>query len=244
MTLRNVQFFTEETEVPGVYLVSFSGDSRFYNWLEVHLSRPLGKNALDCVELYGIWFFLIFLEAAGNYRTARNFGVTVSRPSVRKHLLETVESSDIAPHANAARTILYGIDKIGLDQRPGWVSRAKEEGGIAVQWDGDPCPYQTVPNERFGALGITYHAVDQYFNRTRREGRQDQMLSKLQKLARAATHEVELPKDVQFRKILTHGFEQKYIKTLAAPRGWMLVTAPDNKRGYLRVISVYQSNIG
>lgn len=241
MTLRNVQFFTEETDKPGVYLVSFSGDSRFYNWLEVHLARPLGNHALDCVELFGIWFFLIFLEAAGNYRTAKNFSLTVSRPAVRKHLLETVEESDIASHANAVRTMLYGMEVIGLDRRPNWLSRAKEEGGIGAQWDGAPCPYQTVKNERFGEMGITYHAVDQYFKRTRSEGRRDQMLSKLQKLARSASEEVAIPQDVQFRKILTHGYEQKFIKILAAPRGWMLVTAPDHKRGYLRVISVYQN---
>lgn len=70
------------------------------------------------------------------------------------------------------------------------------------------------------------------------------MLSKVQSLARAATEEVELPAEVMFKKILTHGFEQKYVKTLAAPRGWMLVTAPDHERGYLRVISVYQRNLG
>ena len=76
------------------------------------------------------------------------------------------------------------------------------------------------------------------------QDQKDQMLSKVQSLARAATEEVELPPEVVFKKILTHGFEQKYVKTLAAPRGWMLVTAPDHERGYLRVISVYQLNLG
>ncbi|HGM7876837.1 TPA: hypothetical protein ACKQHR_001432 [Pseudomonas aeruginosa] len=244
MTLRNVQFFTEETDKPGVYSVYFSGDFRFFNRLEVHLVRPLGKHALDCVELFGIWFFLIFLEAAGNYRTAKNLSLTVSRQAVKKHLLDAVETSDIAPHANAPRAMLYGMDTIAVDRRPTWLASALETGGICTRWEGDPSPYQTVTNPRYGEMGITYHAIDQYFKRTRSEGRKDQMLSKLQKLARAATEEVEIPKDVQFRKILTHGFEQKYIKILAAPRGWMLVTALDHKRGYLRVISVYQSNIG
>lgn len=244
MTLRNVKFFTESTDKADVYRVYISGDDRISNMLEVHLDIPLGNQALDCIELYGIWYFLILLEVAGNYRTARNFAVTVSRRAVRSHLLGKTESETLGPHSSPIRAMLYGIEDIGLNNRPGWVGSVGPEGNICSRWDGKPCPYQMVYNERFGWLGITFHAVDQYFKRTRSEGRKDQMLLKVQRLARSATEELHLPPDVKFKKILNHGFEQKHIKYLAAPRGWTLVAAPDQERGYLRVISVYQVNHG
>lgn len=244
MTLRHVKFFTEKTDRPGVYLVSLSGDDRYFHRLEVHLDRPLGKQVLDYIEIYGIWFFLIFLEAAGMHRTARNLSLTVSRDSVRSHLLGKSTSAALGPYASALRAMFYGMELIGLEEGPEWLANVGDEGSLCSRWDGLPCPYQTVLNERFGMIGITYHAIDQYFQRTRSEGRKDQMLSKVQKLARSAAEEAEIPPEVQFKKILTYGFEQKNIKYLAAPRGWILVTAPDQEGGYLRVISVYQPKLG
>lgn len=244
MTLRNVKFFTESTQRESVFHVYLSGDDRYFNRLEVHLDGAIGDGLLDCVELYGIWYFLIFLESAGKYRTAKNLSLEVSRPTVRSLLLGKTTSHSLGPYASALRAMFFGMEKIGLERKPAWLSNLAEPIGICSRWDGRPCPYQTVPNERFGEIGITHHAVDQYFKRTRSEGRKDQMLSKVQGLARAATEEVEIPPEVLFKKILTHGFEQKYVKILAAPRGWMLVTAPDHERGYLRVITVYQLNLG
>lgn len=244
MTLRHVKFFTERTDRENVYLVSLAGDDRYFHRLEVHLDYTFDVDVLDYVELYGIWFFLIYLEVAGKTRTAKNLAISVSRGSVRSLLLGKTMSNSLGPYASALRAMLYGMESIGLERKPAWLSNVTDVGGLCSRWDGRPCPYQTVSNARFGEIGITYHAVDQYFKRTRSEGRKDQMLSKVQSLARAATEEVKLPAEVLFKKILTHGFEQKYVKTLAAPRGWMLVTAPDHERGYLRVISVYQLNLG
>lgn len=243
MTLRNIKFFTESTDRADVYLVSLAGDDRYFHRLEVHLDCLFRKDALDYVELYGIWFFLVALEFAGNNRTARNLTVSVSRNAVKAHLLGKESSKNLGPHAAALRAMLYGIESIGVDRNPAWRANVTDVGGLCSRWDGRPSPYQTVENERYGPIGITHHAIDQYFKRTRSEGRQDQMLLKVQKLARAATEEIELPAEIRLKKILTHGFEQKYVKILAAPRGWMLVTAPDHERGYLRVITVYQINL-
>lgn len=239
MTLKSVKFYTSETEEPDVFHVSFSGEDRYFHKLEVKVSRSFGTETCDYVELFGMWFFLVAIEAAGMHRTARNLSVSVSRGEVRRHLLGKSDSNTLGSHASALRAMLYGIDNIALEKKPTWLDGVGDV-SICSRWDGEPCPYQLVKNERFGLLGITYHAIDRYFERTRSEGRKDQMLGKLQKLARAASEVVELPPEVEFKKILTHGYDQKHSKILAAPRGWMLVTAPDKERGYLRVISVYQ----
>ena len=95
MTFKVVKLSTSTTDTPGLYQVKFNGDDRFFRTVDVHVSKDLGPNALDFVELYGTWCCLIWLELAGSNRTSRNLRLVVSRGAVKRLLLVTSSKEEL-----------------------------------------------------------------------------------------------------------------------------------------------------
>lgn len=221
MTYEVIQFHSSKGEVPGQYIVGFKGDERFVHKLLIFTQADLGPDALDYIELYAMWLYIMALEFAGNSRSSRNLRLVVSRGAIKKLLRETSSKSHLFQYTNALRTQLYGLRDIEVVKNPGWVTEV--EPMFCVKWDGSVPPYPEVENPVAGKVGITYHAVERYYDATKREGRADLVFTRACKVLRDASIQVQLPSDIQQHKERKYGDENLSAIHVQTPSGWRAV---------------------
>lgn len=239
MTYKVVKFHTEKGKGAGIFEVAFNGDDRFFHKLEVHVSSDLGPDALDYAELYGIWFILMQLEMAGSARTAKNLKLVVSRGAIKRLLRESSSKAHLFTYTNAIRTQFFGLKDIEVEKAPAWCQELQPS--ICVRWDGAAPPYPEVENPVVGRVGVTYHAVERYYQHTNCEGRSDLIFQKVCRLLRDSDREAILPAKVQKHKASTYGDDGHATKYLNAPSGWQLVVVfPPADQALL--LTMYQRN--
>lgn len=239
MTYKVVKFSTSKGAVPGLYEVAFCGDDRFYQKLEVHVSQDLGPDALDYVELFGIWFYIMAIGSAGMNRTAKGLSLVVSRGAIKKLLRTDSSKAHLFSYTNAIRTQLYGLKAITVEKNAAWASGL--EVVTCAKWNGEPPEYPEVENPVLGKVGITYHALQRYYEHTNSEGRQDLVFNKVQKLAREATIEARLDARTIKHKELKYGDASETTRYLNTPSGWQAVIV--SRPGVQQVLTtVYQRN--
>lgn len=241
MTFKVVKFFTSETAEQGCYEVAMCGDGRYFHKLQVRTNANLGPDALDYVELYGIWFFIIAIEFAGMARTAKGFSLVVSRGAIKKLLRTDSSKAHLFSYTNSIRTQLYGLENITVEKAKDWADQV--EPNICSYWDGLPPEQPEVNNPIVGRVGISFHSVQRYFEHTRKEGRMDQVFAKVTRLLRDAVEEVHLDARTMQHKVRAYGasaVEARYLNTAA---GWQLVILKGEK-GKRFLATVYQRQNG
>lgn len=236
MTYTVVSFHTVKTETPGIFHVSFKGDERFRHKLEVHTLTDLGNDALDYVELFGIWFYLMGIEYAGKMRSSKNLRLVVSRGAIKRLLRETSSKAHLFQFTNAIRTQFFGMTDIEVDKNPDWASDL--ELNACVKWDGSPPAYPSVVNPVAGPVVITYHALERYYENTNKEGRADLIFQKVCRLVREASIQTTLPDSVQRHKSQKYGARNKNDLYLNTRSGWQAVVS-ESERGAKFVATVY-----
>jgi len=236
MTYTVVSFHTTKTDLPGTYHVAFKGDDRFRHKLEVQTQADLGVDALDYVELYGIWFYLMGIQYAGMMRSSKNLRLVVSRGAIKRLLRETSSKSHLFQFTNAIRTQFFGLFDIEVDKNPSWVTDL--DLSACVKWDGTPPPYPAESNPIAGPVEITYHALERYYETTNKEGRADLIFQKVCRIVREATTQMTLPEDVQRHKSLKYGDRNKNDLYLTTKSGWQAVVS-ESDRGNKYVATVY-----
>jgi hypothetical protein len=156
MTYKVVRFHTSTGPGDGCYEVAFSGDDRYFQKLEVHSAVDFGSDALDYVELFGIWYFLMNIEIAGQGRSAKNLKLVVSRGAVKRLLRESSSKAHLFSFTNALRTQLFGLKNIEVEKVSAWA--ASVETSVCVRWDGLPPDYPEIKNPVLGRVRVTHHA--------------------------------------------------------------------------------------
>ncbi len=238
MTFKVVKLSTSTTDTPGLYQVKFNGDDRFFRTVDVHVSKDLGPNALDFVELYSAWCCLIWLELAGSNRTSRNLKLVVSRGAVKRLLLVTSSKEELYQYAYALRTQLLGLDNISVEKGEAWV--LEEHPGICVRWDGEPPPQPFVDNPTFGRIYLTYHAVIEYLDETKGECKLDNVFSRLTRIVREADRVKVLTAKQEKDKVRRYGEQQKGVRNLGTASGWHITTRPTADGKGLIAMTVFQ----
>lgn len=235
MTYKVIKFHTTKTNEQGRFLVGFNGDDRFYHKLEVRLDKDLGSDTLDYVELYGMWFYIMAVEFAGLGRSSKNLKVVVSRGAIKKLLRESSSKSHLFRYTNALRTQLFGLSDIEVDKNPTWDSELSTS--ACVRWDGSVPPYPEVENPIVGRVGVTFHALERYYDATNREGRSDLIFNKVCKLVRDAAQQVRLPDKVLKHKENKYGAGRSSDIYLQTPAGWQaVIVAPPGEQQILATV--------
>ncbi|MGI0646986.1 hypothetical protein ACRCPS_18375 [Pseudomonas aeruginosa] len=237
MTYKVVKFFTAAGTEPGSYEVTFSGNDRVFHKLEVRTEVDLGPDALDYIELFGIWFFIIAIELAGNSRTSKGLSLVVSRGAIKKLFRTDSSKAHLFNYANSIRTQLLGLEDITVEKDAAW-TRAVEK-TMCARWDGLPPPYPEVLNPIVGKVGITLHSVRRYYEHTNKEGRIDLIYTKVAKLLRDATTEVFLDARTAKHKELIYGDAVAGTRYLNTSAGWQLVIIR-GQNGQTVLATIYQ----
>ena len=235
MTFKVIKFFTQKTEVDGVFTVAFNGDDRFFHKLEVHCQADLGSDVLDYVELFGMWFYIIAIEYAGQARTSKNLKLVVSRGAIKRLLRDSSSKAHLFNYTNAIRTQLFGLADIDVEKAPRWVDDLQVV--ACTKWDGEPPKYPEVVNPLVGPVGITYHALERYYDATNREGRADLIFQKVCRILREATCKIQLPEKVLKHKASKYGSAHGTDLYLQSPAGWQVViVSPEGEQAILATI--------
>jgi hypothetical protein len=148
MTYKVCKVSTAATDVPGVYSVLFNGDGRFFRRIEIHLSRDLGDNVLDFIELYGLWCALVQFELAGHQRSCGNLKLVVSRGAVKRLLLSDSSKGELYETSNALRTQFFGLAGITVEKNKPLDPRGASGLLRAVGWDPAPATFGRKPRLR------------------------------------------------------------------------------------------------
>ncbi|WP_288406873.1 hypothetical protein [uncultured Pseudomonas sp.] len=238
MTYKVCKVSTAATDVPGVYNVLFNGDDRFFRRIEIHLSRDLGDNVLDFIELYGLWCALVQFELAGHQRTCGNLKLVVSRGAVKRLLLSDSSKGELYETSNALRTQFFGLSGISVEKNKPW-TRGDHQ-AFCVKWDGTPPPQPSVENPVFGKIYLTHHTLVEYLDETKGECKPENVFPRLARVVRDLNREVALPADVMRHKQRRHAGDQDGVRYLGSMAGWQLVTRPALDHTGLLAITVYQ----
>lgn len=241
MTYKVVKFHTSKGPGEGRYIVAFSGDDRCFQRLEVHSAVDFGSDALDYVELFGIWYFLMSIEIAGQGRSAKNLKLVVSRGAIKRLLRESSSKAHLFSFTSALRTQLFGLKDIEVEKACAWAASASVDTSACVRWDGLPPDSPEVENPVLGRVRVTHHAVERYYDATNREGRADQVFQRVCRILREADQEARLPAHVVQHKSRTYAHANEAARYLNTQSGWQtVILSPANEKPLLA--TVYQRN--
>jgi hypothetical protein len=239
MTFKVVKFNSTKTSDPHRFLVGFNGDDRFFHKIEIHTDTDFGPDVLDYIELYAMWFYIMGAEFCGSGRTSRNLKVVVSRGAIKKLLRESSSKSHLFRYTNAIRTQLFGLTDIEVDKNPAW--DADLQPNACVRWDGSVPEYPEVENPLVGMVGVTFHALERYYDATNREGRADLIYYKVCRLLREAEIRAQLPDKVLKHKELKYGAGHSTDTYLQTSAGWQaVIVSPPGEQKLL--VTVYMSS--
>lgn len=237
MTYKVVRFHTSKGAEEGFYQVAFSGDYRYLQKLEVQSAVDFGNDALDYVELFGIWYFLMSIEIAGQGRRAKNLKLIVSRGAIKRLLRESSSKAHLFSFTNALRTQFFGLNDIEVDKTSAWAASVGTS--ACVRWDGLPPDYPEIENPVLGHVRVTHHAVERYYDATNREGRADQVFQRVCRILREASQEALLPEHVVQHKSRTYAHANDATRYLNTQSGWQaVILSPANEKPLLA--TVYQ----
>ncbi|WP_010487487.1 hypothetical protein [Pseudomonas sp. S9] len=237
MTYQVVKFHTSKGLGDCCYEVAFNGDERCLQKLEVHSTVDFGSDALDYVELFGIWYFLMSIEIAGQGRSAKNLKLIVSRGAIKRLLRESSSKAHLFSFTNALRTQFFGLNDIEVDKTSAWAANVCTS--ACVRWDGLPPDYPEIENPVLGHVRVTHHAVERYYEATNREGRADQVFQRVCRILREADQEALLPAHVVQHKSRTYAHANDATRYLNTQSGWQgVILFPANEKPLLA--TVYQ----
>jgi hypothetical protein len=154
-------------------------------------------------------------------------------------LRESSSKSHLFNYTNAIRTQFFGLKDIEVEKNMPWTQGLLPT--ISVRWDGLPPPYPEVTNPLVGSVGVSYHAVERYYQHTNCEGRVDLIFQKVCRLVRESNREIILPEKVQKHKAAAYGDDGQNTRHLTTPSGWQsVVVFPQGKQALL--LTLYQRN--